>query len=57
MAKKRSVAKDILAGLQQFSEDLKSGKPIPATRIQRVETPDGPMHLRKRIYLHGRKEK
>jgi hypothetical protein len=32
--------------LQEFATKLASGEPIETTRIERVETPDGPMHVR-----------
>ena len=32
--------------LRKFAEQLESGEPIKATRIERHDTPDGPMHVR-----------
>lgn len=45
LKKRRSIGNEIAQGLQDFVELLKSGEPIPATRVQRIETPDGPMHI------------
>lgn len=39
-----SIAKELLEGLEEFLDKLKSGKPIKATRVTRKLTPDGPMH-------------
>jgi hypothetical protein len=39
-----SIAKDLLEGLEEFLDKLKSGKPIKTTRVTRKMTPDGPMH-------------
>lgn len=37
---------DILKGLKELTENLKSGKPIEIIKVKREETPDGPMHVR-----------
>ncbi len=44
-----SVAKRTIEGLKEFSEWLESGSPpgvFRITDVRRVETHDGPMHLR-----------
>lgn len=44
--KKRSVARDILRGMRDFTRKLEAGIPIEATRVRIVQTPDGPMTIR-----------
>ncbi len=42
---------DITDGLEEFLHDLEQGTPIKVTQVQRVQTPDGPMHLRRHTLL------
>ena len=41
----------MLLDLQGFADKLKSGEPIHATRVERFDTPDGPMHVRTPVVL------
>lgn len=41
----------IVNALQSFSDKLASGSPIAATRVERHDTPDGPMHTRTGVDL------
>jgi hypothetical protein len=43
------LADEIIAALEEFSHKLENGDPIEATMVERVETPDGPMHLRRKV--------
>ena len=43
-----SVADDLLKSLEDFLQKLKSGEEIEFTRVIREETPDGPMHIRRK---------
>lgn len=40
------VGTKIVQSLEGFAEKLESGEPIPTTTVTRVDTPDGPMHVR-----------
>jgi hypothetical protein len=42
----KSIGEKIVDGLEDFAEKLESGEPIPTTTVTRVDTPDGPMHVR-----------
>lgn len=46
-----SVGKQIIKGMKEFLKKLKSGEPIEATRVERHETPDGPMHVQEKVLL------
>lgn len=39
------------AGLKELADNLESGVPIEATEVRRVDTPDGPMHIRRAIVI------
>ncbi len=52
-----NVEKTIKERLEQFLADLKSGKPIKVTRIKKVDTPDGPMHVVKKGHWKRKKKK
>lgn len=45
------LAKRLVRGMKQFIRKLKSNKPIKVTRVERIETPDGPMHVSSVRYL------
>jgi hypothetical protein len=50
MAKKKSIGKEVIRGLKQFSRKLKSSKPIRATRMRRMKAwvlflNDEPKHI------------
>lgn len=47
-----SVEKKIIAALEEFTAKLEAGIPIEATRIRRIETPDGPAHVREHVVLN-----
>lgn len=47
----KEVARRTIKRLKAFSEKLRLGIPIEATEVQRIETPDGPMHVRKRVVI------
>lgn len=47
------IGKKILEGLEDFAKKLENGDPIEITQVERVETPDGPMHLRRKTTLRG----
>jgi hypothetical protein len=49
-----SVEKKIIKGLKELAERLECGEEIEATRIERYSTPDGPMHIRKKVILKKR---
>ena len=45
------IEKQLIRGLKWFTRKIKSGKPIKATRVERYNTPDGPMHVRRKVLL------
>lgn len=46
-----SPADDMVHGLEDLAEKLAAGEDIDAIRVQRVDTPDGPMYLRTKIII------
>lgn len=47
----------LIEGLQDLLQKMRSGEPIEVTEVERVETPDGPMHIRRKvIYGQGTDE-
>jgi hypothetical protein len=46
--------KILIERLKHLLDDLKSGEPIGVTEVQRIDTPDGPMHIRKKVIYHER---
>jgi hypothetical protein len=46
-----SIGAEIVAGLEDFLAKLKAGEPIPATRVTREDTPDGPLHTQTPVLL------
>lgn len=50
---RHEIAERTVERLRQFTERLKSGEPIQATRVTRFDTPDGPMHSRERVVLRS----
>jgi hypothetical protein len=47
-----SVERDLLKALKSFACKLERGEEIEMTRVQRVKTPDGPLHLRKIVRMN-----
>jgi len=50
-----TLGQKALDGLNGFLIQLETGKPIKATEVRRVDTPDGPMHIRRETTLGGDK--
>lgn len=42
----------LIEALRSFSEKLERGDEIEMTELRRVQTPDGPLHLRKRVRMN-----
>jgi hypothetical protein len=53
------VGKQIISGLESFLQKLQNNEPIEMIEVQKVETPDGPMHIRKKVVMdcHSENEK
>lgn len=52
------MGKRIIRDLREFVGKLKRGEPIEVVQIRREETPDGPMHTRrKEMWTPPKKEK
>lgn len=45
----------IIRGLERLLEDIQSDVPIEATEIERIETPEGPIFVRKKVNLNERR--
>ena len=45
------LGKRLIKGLEEFLDKLKSGEEIEVTEVERFETSDGPMHVRKKKTL------
>jgi hypothetical protein len=45
------IGRDLIEGLQDFADKLRRGVPIEATRVERFDTPDGPMHVHTPVVL------
>lgn len=43
--------KKILERLRDFTKKLERGEPIETTEVRRIQTPDGPMHVRTKKVL------
>lgn len=43
------IGQKTIERLRRLTERLESGEPVPATEVERHETPDGPMHVRTQI--------
>lgn len=50
--KRERIAQRTVSGLRDLTRKLRAGIPIEATRLTRIATPDGPMHLREHIVLN-----
>jgi hypothetical protein len=48
-----TLAKTITRRLKSFARDLREGRPIKVTRVERHETPDGPMHVTATRYVRA----
>lgn len=46
-----SSGKKIIRTLKDFLAKLRSNEPIEVTEVRRIETPDGPMHVRRKKVL------
>lgn len=44
-----SIGQELVEALEKFSNKLRNGESIEAVRVERHETPDGPMHITKTI--------
>lgn len=51
-----SPGRKIITRLRGFLRKLRKGEPFEVTRLRRVETPDGPMHLRATGTVRSRRE-
>jgi hypothetical protein len=49
------IGKLLIEGLEDLLQKLRSGEPIKGTQVERVETPDGPMHIRRKVMFNGRR--
>lgn len=45
------IASEIVSGLSEFAKRLESGEPVDAVQVERFNTPDGPMHIRKEVVI------
>ncbi len=50
------MERDIIENLQRFMDQLEFGEPLVGTRVSRVETPDGPMHLHNKVIFMTKKQ-
>ena len=46
-AERDRISSETLRRMREFTAKLKAGIPVEGWWIQRVETPDGPMHVRR----------
>jgi hypothetical protein len=46
------LGKRLIDGIEEFLDAVRNVREIPATEVRRIETPDGPLHLRKKIMLN-----
>lgn len=51
MMKMKTEGEKIIAALKEFKKCLENDIPIEAVEIEKIETPDGPMHLRHRVVI------
>lgn len=49
-----NFAKTVIDSMEQLLADLRAGVPIEATEVRRMETPDGPMHVRRTVVIGGK---
>lgn len=54
MKRRNRIAREIVRGLKGFLKKMKRGDPIEVTRVERFETPDGPMHVHTKTTLRDR---
>lgn len=52
------IGKVLLEGLDELLQKLRNDERIEATEVRRIETPDGPVYLRRKVILgeEGSKE-
>ena len=48
---KKKLSEQIIERLRAFTEKLERGEPITATRVSRIQTPDGPKYKRRTVQL------
>jgi len=46
------VGRKTIEGLKKIVEQLETGEPISVTKVQKHETPDGPMHTFEKTTLN-----
>lgn len=44
--------KEVIADMENLVNKMRNGEEIEATEVRRVETPDGPMHLRRKVRMN-----
>jgi len=49
-----SFGERLIKGLERLLKDLQLDNPIEITDIQKIDTPDGPMRIRRRVIYHER---
>lgn len=49
------IGKRLIKRLQGLLKKLQSDKPIEATQVEKAETPDGIVHIRKKVIFDGRR--
>ena len=47
----KPYVKDMIRDLKRFIQKLESNKPIKAVRVERHDTPDGPLHVRRKVWF------
>ena len=47
--------KKIIEGLERLLRDLQSEESLEVTEVRRIDTPDGPMHTRRKVIYHERR--
>lgn len=45
------IGKRLIKGLKTLLQKLQSGESVEATQVEKVETPDGQMHIRRKVIL------
>ena len=50
------LSKKILDSLTEFTRKLERGEEVEMTRVEGVTTPDGPLHIRKKVRMNENKE-
>ena len=50
------MAKEIIRDMKELLQKLREGTPIEATRVERIDTPDGPAHIQTPVVLFAERE-